>query len=433
MKMPARPRPVGSTSAQAQPAREETLHPPGLGPRLGPRPLALHLANATGAWMSSRAALPFLKSGSLPWRPELALQGAALQLSLGLAKSEDFSAALDAELTQRNVRLLEGIELYRHHAYHRALAEPPVLWQDGTTRLLDYGPSNGVPVLVVPSLINRAYILDLAEGQSLLRYLAGVGLRPLLLDWGAPGAAERNFDLTDYISLRLEPAAAAAAKVAGEAPIVMGYCMGGLLALALAARRPQHVRSLALLATPWRFHAERAAHARLLGMLAAPMTEAYAALGELPVDVLQGLFAAQDPLLVMRKFTRFAAMDQDGPAARSFVALEDWLNDGVPLSLPVARECLADWYGDDLPGRGRWMVGGVPIRPHSIEIPSLIVVPAQDRIVPPATAAVLVDELPMAERLTPPLGHIGMIVAREAPTVVWPRLADWLLAHGAPA
>ena len=150
MKMPARPRPVGSTSAPAQPAREETLPPPGLGPRLGPRPLALHLANATGAWMSSRAALPFLKSGSLPWRPELALQGAALQLSLALAKSEDFSAALDAELTQRNVRLLEGIELYRHHPYRRALAEPPVLWQDGTTRLLDYGPSNGVPVLVVP-------------------------------------------------------------------------------------------------------------------------------------------------------------------------------------------------------------------------------------------------------------------------------------------
>jgi polyhydroxyalkanoate synthase len=83
-------------------------------PRQGPRPLALHLANATGAWMSSRAALPLLRSGLLPWRPEFALQGGSLSLALAAAaKSDSFDAALDEELTRRAMLFLDGVERYR--------------------------------------------------------------------------------------------------------------------------------------------------------------------------------------------------------------------------------------------------------------------------------------------------------------------------------
>lgn len=372
----------------------------------------------------------------LPWRPEFAAQGAALSLALGAVERSDapsgnrfedhFTAALDAELIRQAQRFLDGLEAYRHHPYRRDLSDPPVIWRKGTTRLLDYGPPDGLPLLVIPSLINRAYILDLAPDQSLLRYLSGEGLRPLLVDWGAPGDEERRFGLTAYITERLEPAAEAARDEAGDIPMVMGYCMGGLLALALAQRQPMKLRSLALLATPWSFHAERAEHARLLGALAEPIARSYAPLGEMPVDALQALFFSQDPLLALRKFSRFAEVAPESAAARRFVALEDWLNDGVPLALPVARECLGGWYGADLPGRGLWRVGARRILPSQIDIPSLVVVPAQDRIVPPATAAALANELPQAERMTPPLGHIGMIVARDAPSRIWAPLAAWL-------
>lgn len=411
------------------------------GPRQGPRPLGLHLTSAMGAWLSSRAASPLLRSGSRLWRPGFAVQGAALSLALNaaLAKSaaepgrndpeDPFLEALDRELIARAAAFLDGIERYRRHPYRRGLADPPLLWREGTTLLLDYGPPDGAPLLVVPSLINRAYILDLAPGQSLLRYLSSQGLRPMLVDWDAPAAAERRFGLDDYIVKRLEPALDAAREEAGTAPIVMGYCMGGLLALALAARRPGDVKALALLATPWRFHAERAEHARLLGALAEPIARSFAALGEVPVDVLQALFFAQDALTALRKFTRFAELAEGSAAARGFVALEDWLNDGVPLAVKVARECLGGWYGEDLPGQGRWRVAGRRVLPAAVQMPSLVVVPGNDRIVPPKTAEALADALPQAERMTPPLGHIGMITAREAPSAVWAPLAAWLNAQ----
>ena len=399
-------------------------------PRLGPRPLALHLANASLSWLSSQAALPLLKSGSLPWKPELAQGGRDLLQSLGSARAEEFGHALERELRRRADLFLTGIEAYRRHPYRRHVEDMPLLWQEGTTRLFDYAPSGGDPVLVVPSLINRSYILDLSTGNSLLRFLAGQGLRPFLVDWDAPGEVERRYGLSDYITLRLEKAAEAASQASGGKTIsVLGYCMGGLLALALADRRPDLVNSLALLATPWKFHAERPEQARLLGALAGPFAASFAGLGEVPVDVLQSLFASLDPLLAVKKFSRFATMPQHSESARGFVALEDWLNDGVPLALPAAVECLGDWYGLDTPGRGEWRVAGRAVLPRNIAQPSLVMVPAQDRIVPPLSAAALVDELPNAERFTLPLGHIGMVVAHEAPKEVWPKLAGWLKGH----
>jgi polyhydroxyalkanoate synthase len=98
----------------------------------------------------------------------------------------------------------------------------------------------------------------------------------------------------------------------------------------------------------------------------------------------------------------------------------------------VARECLGGWYGANTPGSGRWHVAGRPVLPERIGVPSLVVVPAQDRIVPPKTAAALAQALPAVEQSTPPLGHIGMMVAREAPAIVWRPLAQWLKRQARP-
>ncbi|HUH83904.1 MAG TPA: alpha/beta fold hydrolase [Stellaceae bacterium] len=396
--------------------------------RLGPRPLPVHLAGAAMLWTSSRGASPLLKRGLLPWKPEFAPAAKALRQSLAAVAAEDFVGAVDAELIRRCDGFLAGLERYRRHPYRRTLADPPSLWQEGATRLLDFGPSGAPPVLVVPSLINRSYILDLAPEKSLLRFLAAAGSRPLLVDWGKPAALERQFNLTDYVAGRLERAAEAAIAATGAPLAVLGYCMGGLLALALAERRPAMVGALGLLATPWDFHAERAGQAHLLGELAEPLARAFAALGEVPVDVLQLLFAALDPLLAVRKFSRFAALAPGSAKEREFVALEDWLNDGVPLALPVARECLGGWYGANTPGRGLWRVAGRSVLPERVVAPSLVVLPAHDRIVPPKTAEALADALPGAERLTPSLGHVGMMVARDAGQQVWRPLAEWLRA-----
>jgi polyhydroxyalkanoate synthase len=398
--------------------------------RLAPRPLPAQLASALTLWASSRAALRHLKSVSrLSSAAGAPLRALAPEIeALG---PERVASALDKALAERSERCLAGIEAYRRHPYRRSASSAPVVWSEGTTRLLDYGQASNPPVLVVPSLINRFYVLDLLPERSFLYHLAGAGLRPLVVDWDAPGPDEQGFDITDYIAGRLDAAFDAALAAAGAPLAVIGYCMGGLLALALALRRRHQVACLALLATPWDFHAQGEARARLLGAAGEGLATVCAGLGVVPVDLLQALFLLVDPFAGERKFVNFAGLDRASPAARAFVALEDWVNDGVALALPTARHCLCRWYGANEPGRGQWRVAGRPVRPGGLGRPALVVVPGADRIVPPPAAAPLAAALGAAEVWRPALGHVGMMAAARAHALLWAPLADWLRRQAA--
>ncbi len=357
----------------------------------------------------------------------MAARARALQPELAAARPEALDRAVIAEGLRRVDRLLAGIERYRHHPWQRDVGDAPELWREGSTVLRDYG-GVGPAVLFVPSLINRAYILDLSQRHSLLRWLAGQGVNPWLVDWGYPGEAERRYGLDDYIAGRLSRALAATVALTGGPVALAGYCMGGLLALALARLRPDQVTGLALLATPWDFHAGDGGRARALAALAPALEPQLQLFGVLPVDTLQMLFAGLDPFGIQRKFEAFADVDPGSARARLFVALEDWLNDGIPLAAPVARECLAGWYGENRPARGDWAVAGTTVDPAALDLPALALMPAKDRIVPPESAAALAAALPRCKALTVGAGHIGMVVGSGMRAAVWDPLRRWIAA-----
>ena len=411
--------------------------------RRGPRPLLLHLTLAMLRSTVSRSTSPSSNPGSPTSSTAFAEAAAAIAAALrdpahAGSAAEAFPRAVGEETLRQNADLISGIAAYRRHPYARALEDPPAVWAEGETRLLDYGPNDGegpddargVPALFVPSLVNRAYVLDLAPGHSMLRWLATQGVRPLLLDWGWPTEVERRFTMTDYVAGRLERAMVAAVGATGGKPALVGYCMGGTLAVAAAERRPELLSGLGLLAAPWDFHAADREQAQTLAR-ALPLFEPAMAFNQtLPIDLLQVLFSLLDPWGVADKYRAFARLDQDSARGKLFVALEDWLNDGVPLAAPVARECLAGWYGENSPARGTWRIAGMPVDPASVRLPSFVAAPARDRIVPPESARPLAALIPGAVLLEPAAGHIGMAAGGTAERVLWRPLRDWLHSVG---
>jgi pimeloyl-ACP methyl ester carboxylesterase len=417
--------PGGMDQATNEPRQRADL--PGPLMRRGPRPLLLHLMLAA---MKSNASVIASPGWSSVWPtskpPADSRAGAAppRDAHSDPEPATTLGAVLESAMRE-DAALIAGIAAYRRHPAQRSLRDPAPIWVEGEARLLDYAPgSPGAPVVFVPSLINRGYILDLAPRNSLLRFLARSGVRPLLLDWGWPGAAERRYTLTDYIAGLLDRAIASV----GQPVVLVGYCMGGLLAVAAAQRRPQLVSGLGVLATPWDFRAGDPAQADSLAQLLPLLKPILDFNSTVPIDVLQSFFAMLDPDAVARKFRRFGRLDQDGARARLFVAIEDWANDGVPLSAPVARECFADWYGRNTPMLGLWRVAGMPVLPAALDMPCFAAVPGQDRIVPPESAWPLARMLPRAQVIAPAAGHVSMVAGSGAETVLWRPLLDWLRA-----
>jgi len=416
--------------------------------------LGLHLATqgllamswplGLSAWNSESPCLKPPLGGSSP-EPGAGPDLTALAAVLAEARAAGidpvrFSQAVDDEARRRMGGFLEGVAAYRAYPDRRTDLDPPAVWARGSTVVQDFADApddparrtrarDGPPILLVPSLVNRGYIFNLTKGRGFAPYLALRGLRPFLLEWGAPGPAERGFGIADYVEDRLEAAFDYVMEATGRRPLVLGYCMGGLLALALAQRRPEDVVGLALLATPWDFHTEPegAAQGRLACALAPWIETVLATQDTLPVDVLQAAFASINPRALGRKFQVFGRLSRHSAAARQFVAVEDWLNDGIPLASGVARETLSGWYGCNTPGRGLWTLNGQPVRPESLPMPAYVVVPAHDRIVPAASARALAHALPNAGVHEPPLGHVGMIVGRRAIAMVQDPLVRWAL------
>ncbi len=400
-----------------------------------PSPLIFHLGVALSAYGQALLAAPRADSPSFPWIAGLGADRAALADLDQLEIAREIAARLTATIA--------GLEAWQAHPYRRTLHDPPAIWQAGCSRLLDYGAApeaadpDGPPVLVVPSLINRPYILDLAPGRSLLRWLAAQGLRPLLMDWGTPGAAEAGFDLQAYGAARLVPALAEARRLAGRAVPVMGYCMGGTLAVGLAARVPADVAALVTIGAPWDFASTQGLAGGIRAMIRAAGTLTTerqldalgAAFGMVPVSVFQMLFALVNPIQAALKFQKLARLDPDGPAARLFVALEDWLADGVPMPVGAAKELLLGWQIRNLPATGGWRFLGAPVDPRRATAPALVFCGRNDTIAPPPLADPLARVLPHARAVAPPTGHVGMIVGSAARSQVWRPIAEFLAAH----
>ncbi|HEU4960427.1 MAG TPA: alpha/beta hydrolase [Sphingomonas sp.] len=317
-----------------------------------------------------------------------------------------------ADSPERRAKALAGLRAYQVADRGAARPRPAAVQRIGRVGLVDYG-GTGRPVVFVPSLINPPFILDLAGDRSLLRWLGGNGVRPMLVDWGSPSAGERDLDITGHIEMLLLPLL----RALPEPPVLVGYCLGGTMALAAASALP--VAGLALLAAPWHFAGFGAAARAEVATLWAAAEPACRALGLVPMEVLQSGFWRLDPARTVAKYQAFADLDPASPAAASFVALEDWANAGAPLTYAAGAQLFA-FFADDVPGRGRWTVAGRTVDPAALGCPAVDFVSTSDRIVPAASAARLPDTRTLGA------GHVGMIVGGRAKAQLWEPLAHWI-------
>jgi len=404
-------------------------------------------------WISLKSAWPIWNSSSSSG------EGASPPFSL----PSPISAQLLQQLQRQSLDQMQEIaQGYQRYQRHRQAAQPKapeqgapsntnnavasrlsqLLWHSHDMRLLApadqsmQAKGNRPAVLLIPSLVNRAGIFDLQSdtvedstgdpgGKSFIAFLQRAGVTPLLLDWGVPQPSQADWGLQAYVQQGLLPALAAAGQWLGRPPALLGYCMGGNLALAAAQLAPSLLSRLILLATPWNFHAgDGLRYGQQVQAIWPWLEDQLARHNQLPTAALQIMLLARDPMAVMDKFRRAGQLD--GQAWQDFVAVEDWLNDGVPLTAPVARETLQGWFVNNQPQRGQWTIAGQPIVAGHLTHPLLLVVAARDKLVPPASALSLANDQRNAKILMANTGHLGLMASRQVIPQVWQPIVDWL-------
>jgi len=394
--------------------------------------LPLHLTLAMLPWLASLTALPLSKSGlsglSRPWPGKESLAQAKMREAWQeLLADPRLAAAAEQEARKRAVRFLEGLHQYQQTPFARDVEEPPAIWQQGSARLLFYGGDADAPaIFLIPSLINRYYILDLTQRMSFARYLRAQGISVYVADWGAPAAPESHFNCALYVTELLVPMAEHIARRAKGPLILAGYCMGGLLTLALAQVRPDLAQGAALLATPWDFFAPEFPRFAMEGNELVAFEAYIESCGGLSAEAIHTLFHCANPYAFHHKLEQFARMDKSNPKTQEFLAIEHWVNDGVPMTRGVARDCLIGWAQRNDPALGQWRVGGQVVDPAGLRIPCFIAAPRDDRIVPSACALPLARRIKRHTLIEPASGHIGMMVGSRRRAALWEPIAEWV-------
>src|SRR4051812_45028447 len=145
-----------------------------------------------------------------------------------------------------------------------------------------------IPLLLVPSLINRWYVLDLREGVSLAASLVERGLDVWCLDWGAPGDEDRYFTWDDVVARLARNIRRVKRETGAEKVALLGYCIGGTLAGIQTALDPESIAALVNLAGPFDF-----AEGGFLAEMTNPRwfdAEAVAAAGNISAQQMQSGF-----------------------------------------------------------------------------------------------------------------------------------------------
>jgi polyhydroxyalkanoate synthase len=274
----------------------------------------------------------------------------------------------------------------------------------------------GEPLLIVASLINRWYVLDLLAGNSLLEALEPLGRPVYVLEWREPRARDPR-PLEELVS----PVCQAIDACGGRAALA-GYSMGGTLATITAARRPKRVSRLATIASPVRFSGA-GAFARWLAPRHLDVERVLAAYDPVPAWLVHLPFWGLRPTIKLKKllalqrdFGRPGALDR-------FLASEVWNHDSVDVGAGVFRTWVGDLYQRDALATGEL---GVELR--TLRCPVLTVAADGDDITPAPSAEALLElsrsRAPRSLRL--PGGHVGLVSSRRALSALVPAIGRWL-------
>ena len=120
-----------------------------------------------------------------------------------------------------------------------AVTEGSVVFWSEVFELIQYAPQTdqvwSVPLLMVPPVINKFYIMDIAPGRSMIEYFLRQGMQVFAISWRNPTAEHRTWGFDTYGQAILDALDAVQTITNSDRTHVQASCSGGILAAMTAA------------------------------------------------------------------------------------------------------------------------------------------------------------------------------------------------------
>jgi poly(3-hydroxybutyrate) depolymerase len=300
-----------------------------------------------------------------------------------------------------------------------------------TVQLRDFTTGKtGVPTLLcAPFALHGAVAADLAPGHSLVAALQRAGLpRIFITDW-RPATAEMPYlGIDDYLAdLNV------LVDDIGPPIDLIGLCQGGWMSLIYAARFPEKIRKLALVAAPIDTAASPSALSRLADATPLAMFRELVRLGDgiVPGQKVLRLWAPQS---IESEDIRKLLQVDEATSPTEFAQLEAGFRDWYAwtLDLPGAffLETAEKLYKKNELAAGDFIALGRKIDLSALKAPLFLLAALDDELVAPAqllaTARLVGTEVSNLRQMTVPGRHLGLFMGKRILRDVWPEIASWL-------
>jgi polyhydroxyalkanoate synthase len=262
-----------------------------------------------------------------------------------------------------------------------------VVFENDLFQLIQYAPATETvaaePLLYVPPLVNRYYMIDLVPRSSLVKWLVDQGRTVFVISWVNPTEAHRDKDVAAYVTEGVVTAIEQVARRTGQAPDLFSFCLGGTLAaIALAwlaaEGRADEVNSATLIGSMVDFADMRDwsafVHEGHLGAL----EDHLEAQGFIDSVELQRLFAAMRANdLIWSSVVQHYLLAQPAPPSD----LLTWFEDGTRIPAAFLKSYNRDLLlNNRLKEPAGFKVGGVAIDLAAIETPMLVIALKEDHV-----------------------------------------------------
>jgi polyhydroxyalkanoate synthase subunit PhaC len=269
-----------------------------------------------------------------------------------------------------------------------AVTEGAVVLRTPVFELLQYRPRTDtvreVPLLIVPPMINKYYVADLAPGRSMIEHYVESGQQTFTMSWRNPTSEHRGWDLDTYVRSVLEALDAVEEITGAERSHVLGLCAGGITstcAVAHLAGRGQLDRVAGLTLGVTLLDQARA------GTVGAMVDEGTAQVavaqsqrkGYLDGRALAGVFAWLRPNdLIWNYWVNNYLLGKRPPAFDVLV----WNADTTRMPAALHRDFIRMSLDNALVHPGKATVLGTPVDLSKVDVDSYVVAGVTDHICP---------------------------------------------------